>query len=349
MEKRYQVFVSSTFEDLQQERQEVMQALLELDCIPCGMELFSAADEDQWTLIKQVIDDSDYYILILDGRYGSVTQEGVSYTEMEYKYALSTNKPIIAFTHSNIEELPAKNVEQDPEKKEKLEKFKELVEQKVRKTWTSAADLGSVVSRAMIKLIKQHPAEGWVRARNIVSEDISKELLELKLENEELKSKLQQKLNSTPGNIEDLAQGDDPIKLSIPYKGYNSESKLIIVEDIKIETTWNQLFSIMAPCLLVEATEKKLKDYLYEYFGFKALDKIEEDAERKKLHSLKTGELIDFEFQKIMIQFKALGLIKKSEKKRSIKDSGNYWTLTEYGDSVMTHLVAIRKSDDPSL
>ena len=71
MDKRYQVFVSSTYEDLQEERQEVMHALLELDCIPAGMELFPAANEDQWTLIKRVIDDCDYYLVIVGGRYGS--------------------------------------------------------------------------------------------------------------------------------------------------------------------------------------------------------------------------------------------------------------------------------------
>lgn len=47
MDKRYQVFISSTYADLQDERQEVIQALLELDCIPAGMELFPAASEDQ--------------------------------------------------------------------------------------------------------------------------------------------------------------------------------------------------------------------------------------------------------------------------------------------------------------
>src|SRR6266853_1961238 len=61
MDKRYQVFVSSTFNDLQEERQEVMQALLELDCMPAGMELFPAANETQLNLIKRVIDDCDYY------------------------------------------------------------------------------------------------------------------------------------------------------------------------------------------------------------------------------------------------------------------------------------------------
>ena len=50
-DRKFQVFVSSTYEDLQQERQEIMHALLELDCIPSGMELFPAANEDQWSLI----------------------------------------------------------------------------------------------------------------------------------------------------------------------------------------------------------------------------------------------------------------------------------------------------------
>jgi hypothetical protein len=59
VEKRYQVFVSSTFWDLEKERQEVMHALLELNCIPSGMELFPAANEDQWNLIKKVIDDCE--------------------------------------------------------------------------------------------------------------------------------------------------------------------------------------------------------------------------------------------------------------------------------------------------
>ena len=63
MEKRYQVFVSSTYTDLKEERRHVTQALMEMDCIPAGMELFPAADEEQWEFIKRVIDDCDYYLL----------------------------------------------------------------------------------------------------------------------------------------------------------------------------------------------------------------------------------------------------------------------------------------------
>ncbi len=89
MEKRYQVFVSSTFTDLMDERRAVMQALLELDCIPAGMELFPASDDDSWTLIQRVIDDCDYYLVIVGGRYGSLDAYGIGYTEKEYDYALA--------------------------------------------------------------------------------------------------------------------------------------------------------------------------------------------------------------------------------------------------------------------
>ena len=111
MDKRYQVFVSSTFEDLQEERKTVIQILLENDCIPCGMELFPASNEEQWSFIKSVIDDCDYYLLIIGGRYGSTNKDGISYTQMEYEYARSKNKPIIAFIHKNPNELPKSKTE----------------------------------------------------------------------------------------------------------------------------------------------------------------------------------------------------------------------------------------------
>lgn len=107
MDKRYQVFISSTYRDLHEERQEVTRALLELDCIPAGMELFPASDDDAWTLIKRVIDDSDYYIVISAGRYGSTHPDtGVGYTEMEYDYAVEAGKPVLAFMHADPGKLP---------------------------------------------------------------------------------------------------------------------------------------------------------------------------------------------------------------------------------------------------
>lgn len=160
MEKIYQVFVSSTFQDLQEERKEVMQALLELDCMPAGMELFPASNDDQWTLIKRVIDACDYYLLIIGGRYGSTNDDGKSYTQMEFEYALEVGKPIISFLPKNPEDIPSGKSEKDPEKAQKLESFKEHAKKKLVKYWESPEQLGSIVSRSMIKLIKDFPPTG---------------------------------------------------------------------------------------------------------------------------------------------------------------------------------------------
>jgi Domain of unknown function (DUF4062) len=50
VEKKYQIFVSSTYDDLGHERKAVAKTILELGDIPVGMEMFSAADESQWKL-----------------------------------------------------------------------------------------------------------------------------------------------------------------------------------------------------------------------------------------------------------------------------------------------------------
>ena len=89
MNKRYQIFVSSTYEDLKEERRTVLSAVQDMEDIPSGMEMFPATDEEQFNFIKKIIDNSDYYVVIVAGRYGSIAPDGLSYTEKEYDYAVS--------------------------------------------------------------------------------------------------------------------------------------------------------------------------------------------------------------------------------------------------------------------
>ena len=96
--RKYQVFISSTYSDLIEERKKVLDILLMADCIPAGMEAFVATDVEQFEVIKKVIDLCDYYILIIGQRYGSINPyTGISYTEMEYDYAIKTNTGILFF------------------------------------------------------------------------------------------------------------------------------------------------------------------------------------------------------------------------------------------------------------
>lgn len=342
MEKRYQVFVSSTFEDLQDERKEVMQALLELDCIPAGMELFPASNEDQWSLIKRVIDDSDYYLLIIGGRYGSCSPEGVSYTEMEFKYAMTSGKPIVSFLHRSPEEIKSKFTEQDVDKKEKLSEFRKVVQQKMIKYWSSAEELGSIVSRSMVKLIKQFPTGGWVKsdsARDIVS---ASEILKLKEEIEQLKNVIALQSITAPKGAELLSQGDDELTFLLLFKGRDNASNSFEC-NIPVKYTWNQLFAMVSPYLIGEDTESKMINTIINSILKNYNEELKEYKKEQKLKTIHNFSLVSGEFQVIKIQFKALGLIQQSNKNRSVKDRQSYWTLTPYGDHVMTQLVAVPK------
>ncbi len=338
MEKRYQVFVSSTFEDLQEERKEVMQALLELDCIPAGMELFPASNEDQWTLIKRVIDDCDYYLLIIGGRYGSCNSEGISYTQMEFDYALETGKPIISFLPKVPEEIPSGKTEKKEDGKRKLEEFKERAKKKLVKYWSNPQDLGGIVSRSVIKLIKNFPATGWIKADAGIDENSAKEILRLQKENDELKAQILSFGTLPPKGTDDLAQGDDYVKVrfSCAVTG-RTKAELAIVKEMQL--TWNRIFSAVAPVLINECSVHYMKQ---------ALNNL---LESMKNEIVEGGSVSKFEisresFNTIKIQLKALGLITLSEKKKSVKNNGyEYWTLTEYGEYFMTKTMAIKKQN----
>lgn len=177
MERRYQVFVSSTYDDLIEERKSVSQALLECNCIPAGMELFPASNKKSWDIIKKVIDESDYYLLIVAGRYGSmgVDDDGnkVGYTEMEYNYAISRNKPVISFIHSQPDQLMACKVEETKIGKQRLKKFTKKIKGSGRnvKFWNDVGSLVSGLKSSIPTLIADTPAFGWVKGDELPDSD----------------------------------------------------------------------------------------------------------------------------------------------------------------------------------
>jgi hypothetical protein len=165
MEKRYQVFVSSTFSDLWAEREAVLRAILELYHMPAGMELFPAANARAWDVIAGVIEASDYYVLVIGGRYGSLDENGISYTEKEYEFARACGKPIIAFLHQAPEDLPRSRTETDHARWQKLLDFRQKVESRhTCEYWRNAAELEKQVQRALTEATRTTPATGWIRA-----------------------------------------------------------------------------------------------------------------------------------------------------------------------------------------
>src|SRR5437016_1241633 len=97
MKRKLQIFISSTYSDLKEERQAAVGAILKAGHTPAGMELFTSGDESQMATIKRWIDESDAFMLLLGGRYGSIEPTtSLSYTELEYDYAVASGKPFFS-------------------------------------------------------------------------------------------------------------------------------------------------------------------------------------------------------------------------------------------------------------
>ena len=331
VDKKYQIFISSTYEDLKEQRQEVLKAILKLNQIPTGMELFHASNDDQWKVIQRVIDECDYYLLIIGGRYGSLDNEGVSYTEKEFIYAKKIGKPILAFLPKN------KNyVEQSEPNKNKLNDFKtSVMDGKLVAYWENKHELKSEVILALTSIMEDYPSIGWIKGDHISSE-------ELLLENSQLRKKivmLEEEINmistEPPKGSEEFAHGNDKFEITYTYMKetfgiYNTET---------LSLTWNEIFKVISPNLVNEMAETRMKDCLNGYL----LQKIKEHNKFEIGFNYRNFHIADTSFQTIKIQLVALGQIIESKKTRGVKDNDTYWTLTKYGYNLMMQLLAIRK------
>lgn len=186
-EKKYQVFISSTYTDLVEAREKATKVILDLYHLPVGMEMFSADDDDQWKIITDAIDVSDYYVLILGHRYGSLTNKGISFTEKEFNYAKSKNIPILSFIRHRDTPVSNSDRENNPKSLDKLEKFiAKASKGKMCAFWTDVSDLERQLAIALPKSFARHQGIGWVRGDS-KSEHVAEEIARLSEENRKLR------------------------------------------------------------------------------------------------------------------------------------------------------------------
>ncbi|RJP73027.1 MAG: DUF4062 domain-containing protein [Ignavibacteriales bacterium] len=368
MNKRYQVFVSSTYQDLILERNEVMKALLELDCIPCGMEYFPAANEDQWSYIKKLIEECDYYIVITAGKYGSQDELGISYTQKEYEYAIEKGIPVIGFLHNNINKLSLEKSETDVDTKKKLDEFHKLVKCKLCRFWESPEELGSVVSRSLTQEIKRNPRIGWIKADRVLSENAAEEILLLKKKNEELSKDLELALLRPPQTSQGLAQGEDIFEFTVDvFINYRIESsywnKEQEIGQYRVQLSWNDIFINSTSKLLNEKRESSFKTYVnqmpkvFEYLSKDVYKKINEFEKRietdlkKNPKSEKIQIMDEFkykikeeDFQTIKIQLIALGLLELSKDKSEKGSVISLIKISPYGEKKLIQLKAVKSN-----
>ena len=151
------------------------------------MEYFPAGNASPFDYIKQQIDGADYYVLIVAGKYGSINDEtGISYTEMEFDYAVSKGVPVAVLLYKDLNQLRGSQLETTDERRNKLEAFRKKVQQgRMAAFWENEIDLKLKVKEAIDNLIKNSPRTGWIRADQAVvvqQNSLDADLLEKEIE-----------------------------------------------------------------------------------------------------------------------------------------------------------------------
>jgi len=329
-EKRYQIFISSTFEDLKDERRSAIRAILEMNHIPAGMELFPASDDAAWSLIQGVIRESDYYVIIIGGRYGSLDENGISYTEKEYDYAAIIGIPVVPLLYRNPDNLPRGKTETSEGAWKKLQEFRGKVERNhTCKYWESAEDLEAKLVLGVTHAIKRHLCVGWIRANTATSKETLQKLEEARERILQLEQQLKDATTGPPPGTDNLAFGDEKISIRFRYRKSNRNTELTDT----LQTTWNQIVAIIGPHMIREASERHLIGVLHGYI-----------TEKMNISDVPSYHfnLVDEDFQAVKIQLLALGIMQKSNEKHTASDTATYWSLTRYGETYLLKLRAIR-------
>ncbi|ADM69360.1 hypothetical protein GMA19_01533 [Paenibacillus polymyxa E681] len=169
MKKKLQVFISSTYIDMIEERQAAVTAVLNAGHIPAGMELFKSGDQSQKETIKRWIDESDVYMLILGSRYGSIDPEsGRSYTHWEYDYAGQQGKRRFAIVIKDEMEKAKTSPEYlEREHFTEYQDFKKEVLNNISKFYEDSKDIRLIVMESLKDYEEDENLRGWVRADNL--------------------------------------------------------------------------------------------------------------------------------------------------------------------------------------
>lgn len=333
LKRRYQVFVSSTFEDLKEERQYVMQALLETKCIPTGMELFPATSAEQWDLIKRVIDECDYYIVIVAGRYGSISKSGVGYTEREFNYACQSDKPVIGFYHRDIDSLPGTKLEAKDSGRDHLRAFIEKVKQRVCRPYSTSSDLASAVKSAILNELEFTPRPGWVRADMVPTSDTVERL---KQRIADLEEKLKKKEPETFKPKQDVEVLNVRYILSLDYRGDPDNAPENKTVEFNQEYTLGKILSFMLEGL----RSGRIFFDLFSEFLTNSNDIVFLNAKPSvvKDWSLQSVDLDMDYFEKVLHTLAAKNLI--------IQDTNftdDAWKITKQGYKMISEAKAIRQ------
>lgn len=109
LDRRYQVFLTTSGEEMQAERALVVQTLVGMGFFAWGLASRTPLSS---AYARRQIDDCDYVVLLLGSQYGEQSVSGISYMHLEYIYAVTKQKPIMVIMHQSPQQHQTALLEQ---------------------------------------------------------------------------------------------------------------------------------------------------------------------------------------------------------------------------------------------
>lgn len=283
LDKRYQVFISTSGAEMQPERIILSQTLV-------GMGFFSWGLEQRTPLntafARRQIDDCDYVVILLGSQYGEQSVSGVGYMHLEYIYAVTKQKPIIVFMHEDPASRDSSLHDVKPELQEKFKEFRQLLQQEADQVfcYRTLRDLEMAVRLNMPQMLERYPVSGWVRPQNTQA---------LHDEIDQLKAKVAQ-LERDGGTRE-----VDPF-LSLPkvsmHEVFSFEYRMHAYQDgnfkeLKVQKrlTWAQLLAILGSTFINPTPEEFFSKRMNEYLNETGLEDAR--AEMPRAHAVARAQI----------------------------------------------------------
>ena len=269
-------------------------------------------------------------MLIIGKRYGSIHPDtGISYTEMEYDYAISKGIPVLVFAIDNS--VVDENNEMDAQRSQQLRSFREkAMGNRLVSIWKSADDLTGKVAIAIMKAKAEISRPGWQRGEDYDEASFRRETMTLQDENKQLSELLSQKEKDLAEFTEQQNLAFEDCTIEIPYSYDCHDNSRNSIRDAKLKTDLKTVFIAIATDMMgVSLTEYSIKLTILRTLPF-----------RDSVIDIKDKQLI----KRLLNQYSALFLMNS---KWSEQSNQPCWYLTKRGKRVRDDVILIRKDNKP--
>lgn len=317
MDRRFQVFVRSAGLPADTVRQAVVRAVISLGCTPVIADAADPSDAEHAALIRRLIDDCDYYLLILGERDDAAVTHLLRYTQAEFDHAASGRRDALCLVRNKGRRMPRRTAASDPDARAILKSLRSRAELgRTVRCWQYDDELPGLTALTLAAAIRSRPAVGWVRGNLAADGQLLTDLDLLRGENSALKEQLTRLLAAPAAGLAGL---DDQVTLRLRSKQRTHPQW----ELWSATLSRRELFASIGPHLLNRPDDAWIRLA------------VTAAAVRAVGRNGFRHELDEDDFQSIKLHFRGLRLIELTHAQTPHGRTKLLWSLTPYGEQAL--------------